>query len=228
MKHNICIYHPHPLTLKAYRQLFDASSGFHCVGEFTDFKSLCICLESKSVSIALVSIEGLNDVDLNRCRIKIRETNARIKIVALGTQRLSAMMEELLALPVRGIVDYVNQSKVQILQCLRHVLNEGSDFSYLKQLHPSQEAKIVAYEEGIPNVDERFWELLPMLATNASKAEIATYFKITPKTLRLWTGHYCETFGVTGLNELIVMAANNRCIDNDQIHLARNRISNKN
>lgn len=225
MNVQLCIYHPDPILLKAYHQLFENSSGFESVGQFTDFDSLCRCIETRNVSVALVSPKHLDEVNLSICRRKIRERNPKIRILVLGDMDLNNHIDDLLVLPVRGVVDYIKQNKFEILQCLRQIMRHGFDFSYLKLNYPDHEQRIIAYEQNIPNVDERFWELLPLLASEAKRERVAAHFRVSRKTLNQWILRYCDIFQLNGINELIVMAANNGWIDNDQVRIALEQLN---
>jgi len=227
MSVHVCIYHPVPVLLKAYHQLFDVSSGYDSVGVFMDFQAFCSEISQGRVSLALVSVEHADTQNFQMCKHKIREANPKVKVVMLGVNFTENQLEDVLSLPLRAVIDYAKQSKAEILQCLRHVSTEGHDFNYLKSIFPRHEARIAAYEMSIPNIDDQFWALIPMMATGAKQHELAAYFGVSRQTIINWIEGYKKKLEVQSSNELLVLATAKGWIDDGQIQLARTKLKSK-
>ena len=133
--------------------------------------------------------------------------------------------DEIMQTPVRGLIDFEVQSRAQIIKSIMRVKSKGTDFGLVRLKHPQLSDQIDQYVSSLPNVNDRFWEVIPLLATGANMDAIASYFNVTRKTINSWLNGYCEEFGVESTKELLVIAANNQWVDLQLIQRMKERLN---
>lgn len=221
----ICIYHPSGIHLKAYQLVFSSMTDIEVVGLHHEFGALCQCLEGNGADLALISHERLRGIDLEYSRRKIRELFPKVGVVVIGTAAVEAFPNEFAQNPVRGLIDFEVQSRAQIIKSIKRIKTKGTDFGLVRLKYPRLSDQIDHYVSSLPNVNERFWEVIPLLATGANMDAIASYFNVTRKTINSWLNGYCDEFGVENTKELLVIAANNQWVDLQLIQRMKRRLN---
>lgn len=222
-KLRVVLCHPDPIVLNCYYHLLDAHPAFDLISMHARFDDACNHLHAAKADFLFAAHPEMIHHSLQEMCEYLICHSPKTKLIILGYKDQGDDLS-CLRRPVRGVLDFNLQSPVQLRKALHHIVQHGSDFTVIINARPSLYAHIEHYRSTIPKVDDRFWELLPLLATDLTQAEMAQYFQASRKTLHQWVRKYCDQLEVATTSELMILATGLYWLDRKMVKDAREKV----
>jgi len=217
------VFHSDAIALNSYRHFIELSKRVIVVGSFMEVKEALKALTTLHSDIIFVGSIHSETGLLESIGTEIIRTSPHTKIFLLGLnwfKNTSTCLKH----PVNGVIDLIEQRPFEIQKTIANTIEKGSDFNLACAKYPSLQNALHSYTLSIPKVDNRFWNLLPLLATNFTQQQLAQYFNCSRKTLNTLVKKYCEELNVANPTELILIAVENQWINRETVHAASERM----
>lgn len=210
----VIIVDDHPLFRQGLRQVIEADSRFHLVGEAGDGESGLRLIQEKKPAIAVldVSLPKLSGLEVTR-QIKSRELPTSIIILTMYKEEET--FNQALDLGVKGFV--LKENAVEdIVNSLAKVA-EGEHYlspsisSYLVRRR-SRADELAAHKPGLEDLTKAERRILKLIGEKKTSREIAAELFISPRTVEAHRANISAKLELRGSHSLLQFALENRSI----------------
>lgn len=217
------LLHSDEQRLKAYQHAIEKFNTLRIESLTTDMDELITAIIRSSFDYLMIGGFGYDYQRLEPLSEMIVLECPAAKIILLDVEWVNTG-DKCIHWPVRGMLDYYNQNPAEFQHCLNRILKKGWNFDLLLNNRPDLTSIVEHYANNTPLLDVDFWKLLPMISTKFSQSDIADYMGYSVSKLKRVIQQYCDTLGVMGCNELLVLATQNRWLNRKMVHAAHDKM----
>lgn len=181
---NIITITPSKLLHKAYISLFHQVQDMIHLRGLQSAKEL-YDLNSIPCEFDLIILH-LMDADISQCErlgMELHEQFPGVMLVLDCDQLACHEINGLLKVPLRSIISMQQMQPGDILNSLRRVRKQGSDFSYLERCLPETIKQLRQYGKELPNFNRLQWKILINLSKMKSKTALAKQLNVHRSTI---------------------------------------------
>lgn len=210
----VIIVDDHPLFRQGLRQVIEADSRFHLVGEAGDGDSGLRLIQEKKPAIAVldVSLPKLSGLEVTR---QIRSRKLPTSIIILTMYKEEETFNQALDLGVKGFVLKENAAE-DIVNSLAKVA-EGEHYlspsisSYLVRRR-NRADELAARKPGLDDLTKAERRILKLVGEKKTSREIAAELFISPRTVEAHRANISAKLELRGSHSLLQFALENRSV----------------
>lgn len=210
----VIIVDDHPLFRQGLRQVIEADSRFHLVGEAGDGESGLRLIQEKKPAIAVldVSLPKLSGLEVTR---QVRSRKLPTSIIILTMYKEEETFNQALDLGVKGFV--LKENAVEdIVNSLAKVA-EGEHYlspsisSYLVRRR-NRADELAARKPGLDDLTKAERRILKLVGEKKTSREIAAELFISPRTVEAHRANISAKLELRGSHSLLQFALENRSV----------------
>ena len=210
----VIIVDDHPLFRQGLRQVIEADSRFHLVGEAGDGDSGLRLIQEKKPAIAVldVSLPKLSGLEVTR---QVRSKKLPTSIIILTMYKEEETFNQALDLGVKGFV--LKENAVEdIVNSLAKVA-EGEHYlspsisSYLVRRR-NRADELAARKPGLDDLTKAERRILKLVGEKKTSREIAAELFISPRTVEAHRANISAKLELRGSHSLLQFALENRSV----------------
>lgn len=210
----VIIVDDHPLFRQGLRQVIEADSRFHLVGEAGDGDSGLRLIQEKKPAIAVldVSLPKLSGLEVTR---QVRSRELPTSIIILTMYKEEETFNQALDLGVKGFV--LKENAVEdIVNSLAKVA-EGEHYlspsisSYLVRRR-NRADELAARKPGLDDLTKAERRILKLVGEKKTSREIAAELFISPRTVEAHRANISAKLELRGSHSLLQFALENRSV----------------
>lgn len=210
----VIIVDDHPLFRQGLRQVIEADSRFHLVGEAGDGESGLRLIQEKKPAIAVldVSLPKLSGLEVTR---QVRSRKLPTSIIILTMYKEEETFNQALDLGVKGFVLKENAAE-DIVNSLAKVA-EGEHYlspsisSYLVRRR-NRADELAARKPGLDDLTKAERRILKLVGEKKTSREIAAELFISPRTVEAHRANISAKLELRGSHSLLQFALENRSV----------------
>lgn len=210
----VIIVDDHPLFRQGLRQVIEADSRFHLVGEAGDGESGLRLIQEKKPAIAVldVSLPKLSGLEVTR---QVKSKKLPTSIIILTMYKEEETFNQALDLGVKGFVLKENAAE-DIVNSLAKVA-EGEHYlspsisSYLVRRR-SRADELAARKPGLDDLTKAERRILKLVGEKKTSREIAAELFISPRTVEAHRANISAKLELRGSHSLLQFALENRSV----------------
>lgn len=210
----VIIVDDHPLFRQGLRQVIEADSRFHLVGEAGDGESGLRLIQEKKPAIAVldVSLPKLSGLEVTR---QVKSRKLPTSIIILTMYKEEETFNQALDLGVKGFVLKENAAE-DIVNSLAKVA-EGEHYlspsisSYLVRRR-SRADELAARKPGLDDLTKAERRILKLVGEKKTSREIAAELFISPRTVEAHRANISAKLELRGSHSLLQFALENRSV----------------